>query len=391
VNSRRNFLIITVTWALMNPFTSAINVYFSLFVLELGGSVVDVGLINLVSMVTLSISRLFGGYLADTLGRKRVIVPMTILYAFSNLIFVFAPDWRFLLIGNLICSIALMYQPALMALVGDILPSERRGSGVSLMNAPSQLLGLVGPPLATLVVSSQGLERGMRILFLLVFLSTLLSGMMRLLLVETYSSRSELSLEHAIKEYRDSLRSMRGDLGKLIVISSSVIGIYNMAYPYLQVYAVKYLGLSLELWGLLSTLIAVISTISLLISGYLSDRIGRNLMMALGYLSASIGLLLISLARDPLSFSLALIINVIFSSSPASQALLFDLTSEEARGKVNAMNGLVEGSISGTMSALGGFIYGFSAPFLFSLASLLLIPLIIGSLKLPKGKITQVE
>ena len=391
MNLRRNFLIITVTWALMNPFTSAINVYFSLFVLELGGSVVDVGLINLVSMVTLSISRLFGGYLADTLGRKRVIVPMTILYAFSNLIFVFAPDWRFLLIGNLICSIALMYQPALMALVGDILPSERRGSGVSLMNAPSQLLGLVGPPLATLVVSSQGLERGMRILFLLVFLSTLLSGMMRLLLVETYSSRSELSLEHAIKEYRDSLRSMRGDLGKLIVISSSVIGIYNMAYPYLQVYAVKYLGLSLELWGLLSTLIAVISTISLLISGYLSDRIGRNLMMALGYLSASIGLLLISLARDPLSFSLALIINVIFSSSPASQALLFDLTSEEARGKVNAMNGLVEGSISGTMSALGGFIYGFSAPFLFSSASLLLIPLIIGSLKLPKGKIAQVR
>jgi len=215
--------------------------------------------------------------------------------------------------------------------------------------------------------------------------------MMRLLLVETYSSRSELSLEHAIKEYRDSLRSMRGDLGKLIVISSSVIGIYNMAYPYLQVYAVKYLGLSLELWGLLSTLIAVISTISLLISGYLSDRIGRNLMMALGYLSASIGLLLISLARDPLSFSLALIINVIFSSSPASQALLFDLTSEEARGKVNAMNGLVEGSISGTMSALGGFIYGFSAPFLFSSASLLLIPLIIGSLKLPKGKIAQVR
>jgi len=135
-------------------------------------------------------------------------------------------------------------------------------------------------------------------------------------------------------------------------------------------------------------LTAVISTISLLISGYLSDRIGRNLMMALGYLSACLGLILISLARDPLSFSIALIVNVIFASSPASQALLFDLTSEEIRGKINAINGLIEGSLSGTMSAIGGFIYGFSAPFLFSLASLLLIPLIIGSLKLPRGKIS---
>jgi len=231
----------------------------------------------------------------------------------------------------------------------------------------------------------------MRVLFLLVFLSTLLSGMMRLLLSETYSSRTELSLGHAIKEYRDALRSMRGDLGKLILISSSVMGVYSMAYPYLQVYAVKYLGLSLELWGLLSTLMAVISTISLLISGYLSDRIGRNFMMALGYLSACIGLLLISLAKDPLTFTLALIVNVIFSSSPATQALLIDLTSEGVRGKVNAINGLIEGSLSGTMSAIGGLIYGFSAPFLFSLASLLMIPLTVGSLKLPKGKVSQMK
>ncbi|MEM3619438.1 MAG: MFS transporter, partial [Candidatus Korarchaeum sp.] len=182
---RRNFIILTLTWAIMSPFSSAVNVYFSLFVLELGGTVVDLGLINLASLTTLALSRLAGGYLADAVGRKRVIVPMTMLFALSYLLFIIAPDWRFLLIGSVINSLALMYQPALMALVGDILPEGRRGSSISIMSAPSQLLNLAGPPLATLAVSALGLERGMRAIFTLVMISTLISGILRIFLIET--------------------------------------------------------------------------------------------------------------------------------------------------------------------------------------------------------------
>ncbi|MEM0036742.1 MAG: MFS transporter [Candidatus Korarchaeum sp.] len=385
---RRNFIILTLTWAIMSPFSSAVNVYFSLFVLELGGTVVDLGLINLASLTTLALSRLAGGYLADAVGRKRVIVPMTMLFALSYLFFIIAPDWRFLLIGSVINSLALMYQPALMALVGDILPEGRRGSSISIMNAPSQLLNLAGPPLATLTVSALGLERGMRAIFTLVMISTLISGILRIFLIETRSVKIKPSFSQALIDYKDTLRAFRGDLGKLIMITSSVAGVYNMAYPYVQVYAVKYLDLSLEFWGWLSTLVAFLSTISLVVSGALSDRIGRNLMMALGYGSGLAGLLMIALAPrgDPLYFTVAMMVNAMFSSYPPAQAMLVDLTDEEVRGKVNAISGLLEGALAGPMSALGGLLYTVLGPYLFLIASLSLLPMVVGAVGLSGGK-----
>ncbi|MEM2542720.1 MAG: MFS transporter [Candidatus Korarchaeum sp.] len=385
---RRNFIILTLTWAIMSPFSSAVNVYFSLFVLELGGTVVDLGLINLASLTTLALSRLAGGYLADAVGRKRVIVPMTMLFALSYLLFIIAPDWRFLLIGSVINSLALMYQPALMALMGDILPEGRRGSSISIMNAPSQLLNLAGPPLATLTVSALGLERGMRAIFTLVMTSTLISGILRIFLIETRNVKIKPSFSQALIDYKDTLRAFRGDLGKLIMITSSVAGVYNMAYPYVQVYAVKYLDLSLEFWGWLSTLVAFLSTISLVVSGALSDRIGRNLMMALGYGSGLAGLLMIALAPrgDPLYFTVAMMVNAMFSSYPPAQAMLVDLTSEEVRGKVNAISGLLEGALAGPMSALGGLLYTVLGPYLFLIASLSLLPMVVGAVGLSGGK-----
>lgn len=381
---RRNFIIITLTWAIMSPFSSAINVYFSLFVLELGGTVVDLGLINLTSLLTLAFSRLTGGYLADAIGRKKVIVPMTILYALSNVLFVIAPDWKFLLLGSFLNSLALMYQPALMAFVGDILPEGRRGSSISIMNVPSQLLNLAGPPLATLLVSTFGLKRGMRVIFTLVVISTLVSGILRVFLIETFSSSLKPSLTHALNDYRNALRAFRGNLGKLILITSSASGIYNMAYPYVQIHAVKNLGLSLEFWGWLSTLVAFISTFSLIISGILADKIGKNLVLALGYSSGMAGLLMISLAPkgDAAYFTASMVINVIFSSSPPAQAMLVDLTSEEVRGKINALSGLIEGSLAGPMSAAGSLLFSILGPSLFMLSSISLIPVVLGAAKL---------
>jgi len=94
---------------------------------------------------------------------------------------------------------------------------------------PSQISSLAGPPIATLVVASMGLMKGMRFLYLLVAVSTVLSGIIRIFLVEIIRNKAEIGIKHGVNEYIKALRMLKGDLGKLILTTSSVAALYNMA------------------------------------------------------------------------------------------------------------------------------------------------------------------
>jgi len=391
--ARRNIAIISGTWALMGPFSSAVNVYGSLFILGLGGGPVEVGIISMAGAVTLAFSRLIGGYLADSIGRKSIMAPMTIAYGISILMYVFARDWTWILLGSILSSLALMYQPALQAIMFDSLPPDKRGKGISIANAPSQLASLAGPPIATVVVASMGLMKGMRFLYMLVVISTVASGIIRFFLVEIVENKVEVGIRHGVNEYIKALRMLKGDLGKLILTTSSVSALYNMAYPYVQIFAVKHLGITIESWGIISTVVTIWSTFTNLLSGSLADKVGRNVVMSLGYASGSMGLAMLAFAPkgNAIYLLISLIVNSLFSSGPAAQALLSDLTDINSRGKVIAISGLLEGNAAGCMSAVGGVLYSTIAQLMFVIPAAALVPIVIMTWReLPRG-LTGIE
>ncbi len=387
---RRNLGVMAATWAIMSPFTSATGVYSSLYVLELGGSPIEVGLIVMVGTIVLAFSRLIGGYLADTVGRKRILVPMTTLYGASYFLYALAPDWTWVLWGTVVGSVSLMYQPAVQAIVADTLPPESRGKGLTASQTPSQLTALAGPPLATVLVSAMGLEEAMRLLYSVTALAVMSAGLFRTLLIETHRRKVKLGFRQALGEYLSALKLLRGDLGRLLMVTSSVRALYRMSFPFAQIYAVKTLGVSEEFWGLISTAMSLESTFTTLISGYLADRIGRSAVMALGYASGATGLGMLALAPkdQPLYVLVSMLIAVAFASRPAAFALMADLTDREVRGKVSAISGLLEGNLSGMMSGVGGIAYSLYPPLPFGIAAMGLIPLTAITWKiLPRGAV----
>ncbi len=372
----------------MTPFGTATKVYASLYYLELGAGPVEVGLISLAGFVTLAFSRLIGGYLADSIGRRKIIVPMTMVYGIASLLYAVAADWTWILIASVLSSLALLYQPAIQAILADTLPPEVRGRGLSAANTVAQVASLAGPPLATLMVSKMSLEPAMRLLFTIQAGSIFLAGLIRAGLVETLQERSKPSLRRAVRDYLESLRELRGDLGKFLLLSSAATAFYQMAFPFIQIYAVKDLGISEEFWGLISTVTSVESVVSLLASGYLADKIGRNLSLALGYASGACGLAILAAAppNSPAVVLLSQVVSVAFISWPASFALFADLTSVRSRGKLTAIMGLIRGNLSGAASALGGFVYEVGPSLTFGLAALALVPIaVLSAVWLPQG------
>ena len=129
-----NYLILLISWILMDFAGELPGTYYSDYVIELGGSATILGLITFVSMLALASVQFPGGYLADRYGRRWLVSTLTFGVAISYIFYAAAPSWHLILIGATIQSLCLLYQPALMAMMADSLPPKKRGMGFSILN-----------------------------------------------------------------------------------------------------------------------------------------------------------------------------------------------------------------------------------------------------------------
>ena len=113
---RGNLLTLIVSWLFVYFTFSLVFAFESPFIRELGAPPFIIGLMGSVGAAALSFVRVLGAYIADKYGRKQIIATMTFVIAFSYLFYIFAPDWRFVLIGMIISNFSLIYQPALQAI-----------------------------------------------------------------------------------------------------------------------------------------------------------------------------------------------------------------------------------------------------------------------------------
>ncbi len=358
----RNVAVIALSWTMMRPFGAATRTYFALYFLELGADPARIGLITMAGSLTLAISRLIGGYLADVVGRKRLIVSMTAVYALASLLYALARDWTWILAAEVISSATLLYQPAISAILADSLPSELRGRGISAARTASTLSSLLGPPAAAILVGRRGIVPAVRLLYAARSAAVLGAAGVRLALTETLEERKPVEISSILREYRKAATWLRGDLGRLIAVNSAAMWSYSVAEPFIQIFAVREVGIDPEFWGLISTAVRLEILASMNLSGYIADRLGRNISLALGYGSGAAGmLLLLASPQGSVSWVLASqLVYAAFASWPARFALFADLTPSDTRGRLTAIRGLIENLSSSAGSAVGGALYSAS-------------------------------
>lgn len=83
---RGNFLILLISWVIMDFAREIPGTYYPLYVRALGGTAATVGLIGSASMLSLALVQLPGGYLADKYGRRWLITTLTFGVALSYIL-----------------------------------------------------------------------------------------------------------------------------------------------------------------------------------------------------------------------------------------------------------------------------------------------------------------
>lgn len=396
---RGNLLTLIVSWLFVFFTFSMTSPFESPFFTDLGAPPEVIGLMGSVGALVLGLVRIPGAVIADRHGRRQIIVMMTFVIAFSFLFHIFAPDWRFVLIGMVISNLSLIYQPALDAILADSVPPKKRGMGYAAVNVIPNIPTIVAPAIAGYLVASYGTVPGMRLVYTVVFFCMLAAALIRLFFLrETLANPQPIELGAVKEAFRDSLTAIREawrDMPRNLRFVTIAFLVSAFEEPmfrlFTSLYVLNVVGISKLEWGLVNTVWIATTIILGFPFGKVVDKIGRRRSILIAYALFMPSTLLFILSNG---FSMLLIVHIMFGVGgclimPAYNALLADLIPKEKRGRI--MGTIVTMNILATVpaSAFSGILYGVSPayPFILSLilgASVSLI--ILFAVREPKTK-----
>ncbi|MGD2201548.1 MAG: MFS transporter, partial [Candidatus Bathyarchaeota archaeon] len=274
-----NVLVLTVGMVIRQLSLFITFPYFSLYVLALGGSKVDIGIVNSLRPLAAMFVYPIAGALADNYSRKRTLVVIGAVNAALFSVYMLAPDWRYLAAASFFNGLLVFRFPASSALLADSMEADARGRGFAAVTSLPAFFGILSPFLGGYLIETLGLVQAMRLLYGWTFLAlTLITFINWRYLDETlpepHATRSDFIriVGGAYRETLETLRWMPRELKVYAVIL--VISLFFNAFtgPFWVVYAEDALGLRALDWGTLLTLATVIQVILAIPAGNLIDR-----------------------------------------------------------------------------------------------------------------------
>jgi len=397
-----NYLILIISWILMDFAGELPGTYYSDYVIQLGGSPTILGLITLVSMLALASVQFPGGYLADKYGRRWLVSTLTFGVALSYIFYASALSWHFILIGATIQNLCLLYQPALNAMMADSLPPEKRGMGFSILNLIMSVSTTPAPAVALLLVATYGSEMGMRIAYTIVTILFLAAATVRLKLKKSMKDVEKLNLKEALHSYPKALkeginvwkvvpRSTLFLFFSMLIVRSSfamtsalflVYAFYELkiggtpnpalyaseADPALQLARIK--------WGYVMIALFICMIILSLPTGKLIDKVGRKIPLIMsGFVIIPAVMLFVYGNYSTLFIVMILIGFAQLLGFSAYQTLFADLVPQAQRGKVTGSMNFFTYIFMAIGGIMGGLLYDNVSPQLpFLLMPILIVP-----------------
>ncbi len=363
---RGNVLILFVTWLLLSFGNNMVHKFDGIYFKALGASDIWLGYMGAITFGMMAILQIPGGHIADTFGRKRVIVVFTFVMSFSMLIFAFAPSWEYIVIGLIVSNLALLYQPGLFSIVMDSLPENRRAEGFAVTNL-SSLPALVAPLVGGALIYYFGTVPGMRLGYLILFFLSLISAFLRLFLKETTKPKkreereSFLSFFHVIKRVDPRARG-------IILVSMLMTSAMGMVGYFIVIYSSTYtdeivFGLAMAVTMLLSITLGVVI-------GKIGDTRGKEKLYIAGTLLTSLGLAVFIFPSVLALFAYAIISGLGMAFyQPIGNGMIADLVPIKMRGRFTGVNLFLSYLATMLFSMLAGYIFRYSPYFLFTIAS----------------------
>jgi DHA1 family tetracycline resistance protein-like MFS transporter len=368
----RNAWILTSTSALWSVGSAMANPYQTLYFSALGVSNLDIGILVAYGTGITIFALLLGGYVADTWGRRRVIIIFGWVSAASAALYAAINSPYLIAIPLTVASLASVYTPAFNAVMFDSIEPADRIRGFSVFSAINTIPSMFAPTLGGLLMAHYQILIGVKI----AYLSSAIFGAIALtfrqkMLGETFivpkQEQKKPFLRYIVDSFASGIAATRkaNPLVKKLLLYITLAGVgTGLTAPFASIYVVGNLRINPIDYSFVVDLAGFTTVCLLLGVVFLIKRMGAKNGVLVSSIAAPISNVMFSQAKtmdELLEWGVTGAVGTAIQS-PSLSTMQAEEIEQEHRGKILAMFSILPALVSIPSQVAAGFLYYSIAP-----------------------------
>lgn len=341
--------------------------YLSLFVILMGATKTQLGLVTSLGLITAGLIGPWLGQQIDRHGPKKMYILGICVLIFGYIAFASANIWQVAALGMFLHQMGQTLGGQSCAnICGNCLANCDRGKGVMVCETlAAGALGMLAPMLAGwIMVNIMNVEgdvtdpNQIRPLFFITLICTIISLFIVIFKLDVRDWGTGLKTKHSV--IKDGLAILKADknCAKWVLISSVGRLPNALVIPYLQLFASEVKGASAEELATMTTAIALTSVLCGYLAGVLGDKYGRKkVLVTLIALYCAGLLLLINLQNNKWLILVGILAGFQEISAALGGSIQHELVPARIRGRWSGVNSFTGSMVSAGMAALAGIFY----------------------------------
>ena len=340
----------------------------SLYLIDLGASVGQVGFVYTIAALVPIVLQIFGGWLSDTVGRLRAIAIGSTVSVFGYLLFLISPSWQWIMLGLCVEFVATSFvSPSFSAYIAEQCSEEVRGRVFGITQGIYMVVTVIGPFLAGMLAY----RLNFKVMLFVAFVFYLLATLMRIWMAFSEKFQPErLPVKPTFGGLKTQMKSIFGLLfagGVLtwIWITDGILDTsFNLTVDLFPIYMSDIGGLTLAQIGIFGSAFGIACILGNFLGGWLTDKWSERTILTGGFFVLSFGMATMVLAVSPAGFLISRILVGLGNGilAPAYNSLISKVVPEDKRGLAFGFFGTSLGILSLPMPWIGAQLWEHFTP-----------------------------
>jgi MFS family permease len=318
----------------------------------LGASTPVIGLFGTAEDFFDAIYQYPGGWMADRWGRRRAFFVFIGLACVGYLFYLFGPTWPFAFAG---LAFAMAWQsmasPAIFAVIGDSLPTERRAMGFTIQSILKRVPIVIAPVIGGVIIASRGIVGGVHIGLII---TLALVGLTVLLIRLINIAR----VAHQQTNIFGVWNSFQNGLKRLLISDIFIRTCEGMADVLIILYVTNVLHVSVARFGMLIAIHTMTTLLIYVPAAKAAERVGGRPFIIATFCAFALYPLAIISAHNFTGLVIAFIIGGLREiGEPARKAMILDFAQPQVRARSVGLYYLMRSLAITPAAAIGGLLW----------------------------------